>query len=647
MLTGGGRERAGAPVARGSPRVDIDKIRDAAEPGVRPEDAQAAGAGGARGGVAQSPSAPAQTGAGATQAFAPAPGFDPVAAARMLEEALEVERGLLRTMIDSLPTKIYAKDTQSRFIACNWPVAREMGATPAEIIGKTDFDYFPREMAEGFFADEQAIIRSGQALIDREELVLDRVTGQVREISTTKVPFKDRNGRVIGIVGIGRDITERKRAEERIRHLATHDTLTDLPNRALFSERLNAALREASTRSTRLALLFVDLDRFKFINDSLGHQAGDALLKQTAVRLQECVQPGDIVARLGGDEFVLLCQDVAEIADVDALATRILRAVTRPVVLLDQEWRVSASVGVALYPTDGETERALMKSADAAMYTAKQDGKNNYRRFSRGMNAESLERAMLENELRKAIERRELLVHYLPKFDLKARTITGAEALLRWSHPDLGLIPPRRFLDVAEETGLIVPIGAWVLRTVCAQHAAWKRDGLPPMCVSVNLTWRQFNDEQFVPTVMAALEESGMAPNMLELEFSETLLLQHPARSSEVLRELKRAGVRLAVDNFGASYLSLAGIERFPIDTLKVDRSLLRDTDNAQTCAITDAIIAVAKSLSLTVIAEGVETIRQAAFAREHACDAMQGFYVSEPMGDADFAALLRRHKQL
>ena len=632
--------------------MDVEQIRKAAEPGERPEDAQAAGAAGTHiGAVPSAPTAPggSQPPAKAADGLArsPAPAtVDPIAAARLLEEALEIERGLLRTMIDSLPAKIYAKDTQSRFIACNWPVAREMGTTPAEIIGKTDFDYFPREMAEGFFADEQAIIRSGQALIDREELVLDQITGQVREISTTKVPFRDRSGRVVGIVGIGRDITERKRAEERIRHLATHDTLTDLPNRALFSERLNTALRESSTRSTRFALLFVDLDRFKFINDSLGHEAGDALLKQTAARLQESVKPGDIVARLGGDEFVLLCQDVEEIADVDALASRILRAVTRPVVLLDQEWRVSASIGVALYPADGDTERALMKSADAAMYTAKQEGKNNYRRFSRGMNAESLERAMLENELRKAIERRELLVHYLPKFDLKSRTITGAEALLRWSHPDLGLIPPRRFLDVAEETGLIVPIGAWVLKTVCSQHATWLREGLPPMCISVNLTWRQFNDEQFVPTVMAALEESGMAAGMLELEFSETLLLQHPTRSSEVLKELKRAGVRLAVDNFGASYLSLAGIEKFPIDTLKVDRSLLRDTDNAQTCAITDAIISVAKSLSLTVIAEGVETIRQAAFAREHACDAMQGFYVSEPMGDTAFGALLRRQTQ-
>ncbi len=571
----------------------------------------------------------------------------PTAAQVALEETLERERSLLRTMIDSIPAKIYAKDAHSRFIAANAAVAREMGTTPDRLLGQTDFEFFPRPMAEAFLDDEQAVVRSGEALIEREEAVLDRVTGTERWISTSKLPLRDKAGTVIGTVGIGIDITDRKEAEQRIRYLATHDSLCGLPNRELFSEKLNSALRSAQASHARFALLFVDLDHFKFINDSLGHDAGDALLKRTAARLRETVSAEDIVARLGGDEFVVLCQDAFELENLDALASRVLRAVVHPIALLDQQCRISASIGIAVYPADGESERALMKCADAAMYTVKQDGKNNYRFFSSRIKAESLERSMLENELRRAIERKELLLHYLAKFDFKSRTITGAEALVRWSHPDLGIIAPAKFLPLAEETGLIIPIGNWVLRSVCAQQVAWQREGLAPSCISVNLTARQFNDEHLVPTVLATLAESGMAANMLELEFSETVLMRDTARSSRLLSELKRAGVRLGIDNFGASYLSLANIERYPINTLKVDRSLLRDIDRAESCAITDAIIAVAKSLSLTVIADGVETIRQAAFASEHACDAMQGFYVSGPVAAAEFRELLVRQIEL
>ncbi len=559
-----------------------------------------------------------------------------------LESALEREQGLLRTMIDLIPAKIYAKDVQGRFLACNQLVAREMGTTPELAIGKTDFDFFPAEMAEGFFADEQAVIQSGKPLIDREELVLDRSSGSVRSISTSKIPVRDTGGQMVGIVGIGRDITDSKLAEARIRHLATHDSLTGLPNRAMFGDQLDAAIHTAGTSHARFAVLFIDLDHFKVINDTLGHEAGDALLKQTAARLRESVRSGEVVARLGGDEFVVLCQDAVDLADIDSLASRILQAVIRPVRLLDQECRVSASIGVAVYPGDGDSERTLMKSADTAMYTAKQDGKNNYR-FASRLKADSLERMMLENELRRAIERKELLVHYLAKFDLKSRTITGAQALLRWHHPDLGIIAPSKFLPLAEETGLIIPIGGWVLKTVCAQHMAWRVEGFAPLCMSINLTSRQFNDESLVRGILAALEESGMPANMLELEFSEGLLMQNSERTSKVLSELKRAGVRLTIDNFGASYLSLANIQKFPIDTLKVDRSLLRDIDqNVESRAMTEAIIAVGKSLSLAVIAEGVETRRQAAFALEHACDAMQGFFVSEPAAAAEFGQLLR-----
>lgn len=568
----------------------------------------------------------------------------PAAKSRLdLEEALRRERSLLRTIIESLPAHIYAKDRESRFIACNAMVAQCMGTTPLEAIGKTDFDFYPREMAAGFFADEQALIRSGEALIERDELVLDQTTGIMRHFATSKVPLRDDAGNIIGIIGIGHDITERKRAEERIRYLATHDSLTELPNRATFSEAMTAAIAEARSRGGRFAILFVDLDHFKFVNDSLGHEAGDALLKQTAARLRASVRADDLVARLGGDEFVLLCRDPADLDDIESLASRVLQAAIRPVALLGQERRVSASIGVAVYPDDGDTERTLMTSADTAMYTAKQEGKNTYRLFSRRLSAQSLERAMLESELRQSIERNELLVHYLPRLDLKSQAMTGAEALLRWSRPDLGLLPPSKFLPLAEETGLIVPIGMWVLKTVCQQHMAWRMAGLPPVQISVNLTARQVHDEHFVPGVLAALIESGMPPQMLELELPETLLLQDASRVTSILRQLRRAGVRLAVDNFGATYLSLAMIREVPIDTVKVGRSLLRDVAQTEARSFTDAIIGIGKSLSVAVVAEGVENAGQAAFARDRACDAIQGFYVSRPVAAADFAELLRR----
>jgi predicted signal transduction protein with EAL and GGDEF domain len=361
-----------------------------------------------------------------------------------------------------------------------------------------------------------------------------------------------------------------------------------------------------------------------------------------AARLTECVRCGDTVARLGGDEFVVLCQEPCDRDIIDGVAYSLLQALSRPVTLLGQERRVGASIGIAIFPDDGKTERALLKSADTAMYTAKQAGRNIHRFFSAQLKSESLERGMLENELRRAIERNELLVHYLPKFDLSSGHITGAEALLRWLHPDLGLILPSRFLPLAEETRLAIPIGDWMLDTVCRQQLIWRTHGLPAVCISVNLSACQFYDENLVRTVLAALQSGQVAPGMLELEVSEAVLLREVTRSLKIVQDLKHAGVRIAVQNFGASYLSLANIRKVPIDTLKVDRSLMRDIDSPQTRALTDAIIAVAKSLSLTVIAEGVETQAQAEFAREHACDAMQGFYVSEPASAAEFARLLQ-----
>ena len=459
-----------------------------------------------------------------------------------LEAVLERERELLRTIIDSIPAKIYAKDSHSRFIACNVLVASEMGTTTAQAIGKTDFDFFPREMAEGFFTDEQSVLQSGEPLLGREELVLDKLSGTMRRISTTKVPFRDRDGNVIGIIGIGVDITERKQAEERIRHIATHDSLTDLPNRARFSEVLGAAIAAAEANNSRFAILFVDLDHFKLINDSLGHEAGDLLLKRMATRLTDGVRSTDTVARLGGDEFVVLCPEPCEREIIEGVAYALLQALSRPVTLLGQERRVGASIGIAIYPDDGKTERTLLKSADTAMYTAKQEGRNNHRFFSVQLKSDSLERGMLGNELRRAIERNELLVHYLPKFDLRSGIITGAEALLRWLHPDLGLILPGRFLALAEETRLAIPICEWMLDTVCRQQVAWLAEGLPSTCISVNLSACQFYDEHLVRNVLAALHAAAMEAGMLELEISEAVLMHDVTRSLKIVEDLKRAG---------------------------------------------------------------------------------------------------------
>ncbi len=570
---------------------------------------------------------------------------NPEAAATTIspESVLEREHRLLRTLIDLIPAMLYVKDDQSRFLVCNVAVAQAMGTTPAAAIGKTDFDFFPPEMAQAFFVDEQAIIHSGQPLIDREEFALTRTNQQVRQLSSSKIPLRDSAGHVFGIAGIGLDITERKQAEERIRYLASHDSLTGLPNRATFGELLSAAINRSRQAGTRFAILFIDLDHFKVINDTLGHEAGDAMLKQTAVRLRETVHPESVPARLGGDEFVVLCQNASELEHLDEVASRILGALTAPIQWLNQECRISASIGISIYPIDGDTERALMKCADSAMYAAKQAGTNNHRLFSGRLQHDSLERLMLANELRHALERGQFLIQYLAKFDLKTRTIIGAEALLRWQHPDLGIIEPSKFIALAEQTGLVVPIGHWMLHKVCAQQAAWQSEGFPNLCMSVKLTSRQFNDEELVPTVLAALKESATAPEMLELEIAETLLMQDLARDSRILAGLKRTGVRLAIDNFGASYVSLASIHAYPIDTLKVDRSLLRDLEiNAANRHITEAIIALGKSLSLTVVADGVETRRQAAFLREQACDAMQGFYVNEPAPAGEFSELLR-----
>ena len=430
---------------------------------------------------------------------------------------------------------------------------------------------------------------------------------------------------------------------QRIEYLAYHDGLTGLPNRSMFSKLLSQRISEARRYDRELAVAFLDLDRFKQINDTLGHEAGDQLLQEVAVRLQGCVRDSDTVARLGGDEFVVLLPELEDGKLAATVAHKILGVLAKPFTLIGHEFRITASIGISVYPRDGQDEQTLTKNADIAMYQAKAEGKNNFQFYSEQLNANSLERLTLESSLRHALERDEFRLYYQAKRDIRTGCISGMEALLRWEHPDLGTVTPMQFIPIAEETGLIVPIGKWVLKTACLQSVAWQNEGLPPFGIAVNMTERQFLDESLLQDLASILKSTGMNPQLLELELTESLLIRDVENTLRILTGLKSLGIRIAVDDFGTGYSSLATLQRFPLDTVKIDRSFIGDlVGPAEDSGLADAIISMGKSLSLTVIVQGVETKEQADFLRAHACDELQGFYFNRPLPANQFAQLMR-----
>jgi diguanylate cyclase (GGDEF)-like protein/PAS domain S-box-containing protein len=464
----------------------------------------------------------------------------------------------------------------------------------------------------------------------------------VRWASVSGRPRYSEDARFLGYRGTGSDITDRKLSEDRIRHLAQHDELTGLLNRASFRAAVAHGTEQARRHERKLAVLFVDLDRFKNINDTLGHDAGDAVLKEVASRLKGCLRGADIVARQGGDEFVVLMEEYSADTDVSGVARKILDAFALPFQLAGQEFVLSASVGIGTFPHDGNDATALLKAADIAMYRAKESGKNNFQFYAPEMNVHSFERLALEAALRRALERGELRVHYQPKLDLATRTVCGMEALLRWAHPDMGMLPPMQFIPIAEETGLITPIGAWVLLESCRQARAWQLQGLGPLRVAVNLSARQFAQPGLLEEVIAALNTSGLAPESLELEITETVVMQNPERAARALADLDALGVSIAIDDFGTGYSSLAYLKRFPVDTLKIDRSFVKDLpEDADDAAITRAVIALGRSLRLAVVAEGVESPRQLEYLAAHGCDQIQGYVISQPLPAEEFEKLI------
>jgi len=446
-------------------------------------------------------------------------------------------------------------------------------------------------------------------------------------------------------IAIGSQIGQfmsRRKAEERIRHLAAYDELTGVVNRNMFGQRLNHALVRARRDNQQFAILFLDLDRFKNINDTLGHEAGDIVLKETGQRLSGCLRESDTVGRFGGDEFVILLEAMPQPTHSAVVAQKILAAIARPFTFDGQHFQITASIGISTYPGDSEDPQNLLKNADIAMYRAKEQGKNNYQFYSAQMNIHTRERLAMESTLRGALERDEFVLHYQPKIDLGSRRVVGMEALVRWQHPASGLIPPAQFIPIAEETGLIVPIGEWVMRTACAQSKSWREQGLPPLRIAVNLSPRQFAHEGLLLDVKKILSEAGLDSAALELEVTEGMVMHDPEHAAIVLGELKTAGVTLSIDDFGTGYSSLSYLKRFPIDSLKIDRSFVKDLPlDAEDAAITQAIIVMAHSLGLKVIAEGVETEAQAAFLRMYGCDEAQGYHFSKPVPAHEIARLL------
>jgi diguanylate cyclase (GGDEF)-like protein len=472
--------------------------------------------------------------------------------------------------------------------------------------------------------------------------VLIRRDGFEIPIEDSVAPIHDRGGKATGAVIVFRDVSAAQAMAQQMAHSAQHDFLTDLPNRVLLSDRVGQAIALAARRMNRVAVLFLDLDGFKHINDSLGHPIGDKLLQSVAKRLIDGVRDSDTVSRQGGDEFVVLLSDLARPEDAIISVNRMLMMLAAPHFIGQHDLCVTASIGVSVYPDDGLNAETLIKNADTAMYQAKENGRQSYQFFKPAMNVRAVERQSIEESLRRALERQEFALHYQPKVDLRTGAINGAEALIRWTHPTRGLVPPGQFIPVAEECGLILPIGKWVLREACKQARAWVNAGMPMLSMAVNISSMEFRDDNFLDGVFAILDETGMDPRSLELELTESVLMKRAESAASVLQTLRGRGVQVAVDDFGTGYSSLSYLRKFPIDALKIDQSFVRQiTTSPNETTIVTAVISMGRSLKLRVIAEGVETQEELAFLQAHECDEAQGYYFSRPVPAQQFVKLL------
>ena len=575
-----------------------------------------------------------------------------VAVARDLTERLSREEDLRRfrlAMDHSADMIVLIDRATMRFVDVNRTACRLLGYSREELLRMGPQDVLP--------VGREELERNYDALIAKPTGTTVEIPRGMRSHYICKdrslLPFEStrhvlRSGDTTIIAAISRDIRERLAAEEKVAYMAQFDALTGLPNRNLFQDRLTQAMALAKRNDWPVAVLFIDLDRFKVVNDTLGHGAGDKLLKEAAERLRSCIRSSDTVGRLGGDEFAAILSELGRPGDAGQVARKIIEVIKRPFDLDGKETYVTASVGITLYPTDSDSAEALVVNADAAMYRAKEQGRNNYQYFTRDMNERALLRARMEAALRRALDRKEFQLVYQPKVDLVTGKICGFEALLRWQHPEKGIVLPGEFIPVLEETGLIASVGEWVLRTACAQIKAWQGSGLRVPPIAVNLSARQFEQEKLKDVVREILRDTGVDPSLVEFEITESLLMKDPEGAARTLHDLKESGVRLSVDDFGTGYSSLAYLKRFPIDTLKIDRTFIRDlSTDADDATLTRAIINLARNLRLKVVAEGVETEAQLNFLSANGCDEMQGYHFSRPADADECEGMLREGRKL
>jgi diguanylate cyclase (GGDEF)-like protein/PAS domain S-box-containing protein len=560
----------------------------------------------------------------------------------------QLDRDLLDAFLEHIPDNVFFKDNESRFIRISRAMANYFGLKdPSRAIGKTDADIFSSEHAAQALADERQVLRTGEPQIEKEEKET-WPDGRETWALTTKIPLKNREGQVIGTMGIAHNITHRKQAELRIEHMALHDALTGLPNRTLLEDRLSQAIALAQRVHKPVAVLLLDLDRFKNVNDAFGHSVGDRLLVLVAARLKACIRKCDTVARLAGDEFVIAVQMAEHLEGIELVAKRVLDEMSTPFEVENRELQISASIGICQFPQDGQNPEDLLQFADVAMYEAKERGRGRHCFFSPALTEATRRRQKLESDLVQACAHDEFEIHYQPFVETSSGRITGVEALLRWRHPEQGLLSPNQFIPKLEELGLIVEVGRWVLRTACRQAAEWQQSGFHSIRVAVNVSSQQFYQGNIADAVATVLHETKLDPKFLELELTESQTLDDSDATINIMLALKRIGISLSLDDFGTGWSSLSYLRRFPLDRIKIDRSFVKDLFSQPAAEeVVKTILALGRNLGIACIAEGVETREQQEYFKKQNCDEMQGFYFSRPVPALDVTALLRSRQVL